>query len=272
MALPNTIILGAQKAGTTSLFNWISQHPDVYGEPGMKDFPFFVTDEYFNKGLDWFSDRFKKHKNEKIILHGFVNYIYFHKEFIEKIKTYNKNTKYIIVLRNPIKRAYSAYWFNRKIGVENTSTFEEAIKKEQNNCFESIKEKGYFTYLNHGFYYQQIKFLTKHIDSKKILIILFKDLIENNSSTITKIYKYLGISTNFKPNFNKINEAGIIKNILPLEKRIELKHWLREFNIKKTTYPSMNKDTKKKLESLYANDINKLEELLKIDLSIWKAK
>ena len=291
MALPNTIILGAQKAGTTSLFDWISQHPDVYGEPGMKDFPFFIKDEYYEKGLNWFNNRFKKHRDEKIVLHGCVNYMYFCNEFIDRINSYPHETKFIVVLRNPIERAYSAYWFNRKIGVEKALTFEEALNNEYTESFKSLKEIGSFTYLDHGYYYRQLSYLLKHIDKTKLLVLLFDDIVHNNLETIKKVYNFLNISDNYVPDFSKKNQSGIpynsklqkilsgpllnkklkfIKNIIPIEKRIILKHKIQGLNTKPFSYPPIQEKTRDKISIILRSDINKLESLISQDLSSWK--
>ncbi len=77
MALPNTIIIGAQKAGTSSLYDWISQHPEVYGDPSVKDYPFFSLEDNFSQGLETFSKMFNPKEEKKVILHGSVSYIYF---------------------------------------------------------------------------------------------------------------------------------------------------------------------------------------------------
>jgi hypothetical protein len=129
MNLPNFILIGVQKAGTTSLYDWIAQHPDVYGPKGMKDFPFFCNDEYYKNGLKWFSKFFRDHHGEKIIFHGYVNYIY-NNMSAQRIYDYKKDIKLLLILRNPIERAYSAFWYMRKIGIETLKTFEEAIDIE----------------------------------------------------------------------------------------------------------------------------------------------
>jgi len=74
----NTVIIGIQKAGTTSFYDWLGQHPDIYAPVKAKDFHFFSNDKHFNKGINNLTDKYKDYKNEKIILHSGVNYSYFH--------------------------------------------------------------------------------------------------------------------------------------------------------------------------------------------------
>jgi len=289
MPLPNAIIIGAQKAGTTSLFDWISQHPDVFGEMSMKDFPFFVNDNFYSKGLNWFSKAFKNWNNEKIILHGYVNYIYFSK--IASHRIYNdlgKNTKLIVVLRNPVDRAYSAFWQQKKVGKEDLKTFEEAIEAE----VDRIKSGNWeiladLTYINHGFYSQQLKPF-KNIFDKNLKIVVFEEMIENPHKIIKDIFDFLNVDTNFTPSFKKLNETGvhritIIQKLLrkrllpqfivekiPINTRIKMKQFLRELNIKKTKIPPMDLKTKKFLYEVYKNEFEILKNEYEIDIRKWK--
>jgi len=290
--LPNLIIIGAQKAGTTSLFNWLAQHPEIYGDESLKDFNFFLDDFYYKElGIEWFSKQFKPKNNEKIIMHGFVNYMYFYDIAIERLyeykKKYRKDLKLIAILRNPIDRAYSAFWDAKKVTRENASTFEEAFKKEKFILAKgSYKEKASLTYIDHGFYFIQLKNFKK-IFREDIKILIFEELISNPEREIKNLFKWLSIDETFLPSLKKINESGLPKNlfiqkfiqqlsapkflkgIIPM--RIKYLKWKlsRELNIKKINYPPINEETRKYLLNVYIEDIKNLEKLLGKDLSIW---
>ena len=167
--LPNTILIGAQKAGTTSLYDWIGQHPDVLAPSSMKDYHFFCNQENLKLGLNWFSKSFHKHVREKIILHGFVNYIYQAKLAAPNIYRFNKEAKLLLILRNPIDRSYSAYWDARKVAREPIDTFEEAIKKEEERlCSSDLNILNSLTYLDHGNYSRQIKEYLNYFSREQI--------------------------------------------------------------------------------------------------------
>ena len=72
MKLPNVFLVGAQKSGTTSVYDWLKQHPNIDGEVHMKDYPFFSEDHLYEKGLDYFSNFFNS-CNSNVIVAGSVN-------------------------------------------------------------------------------------------------------------------------------------------------------------------------------------------------------
>lgn len=289
MILPNTILLGAQKAGTTSLFNWIGQHPDVFAPPGMKDYEFFSRDDVFSQNLFSFSKAFSRHSNEKIILHGCTNYIYFSKKSSERISQTIPDARMLLVLRNPIDRAYSAYWDARKVAVETCLSFEDAIDLEQKRIEHgNFKEISSLTYISHGFYARQIEWYYKVFSKDKIKIILFDDIKNSPLDTIREIFYFLEIEENFQPNFQIKNEAGlpksvalqkllqkvkmpkIIRPLIPIEKVSDIKtKIIRNLNVKRTGYPQMNNDTYSKLYEVYKKEIEALEVIIKKDLSGW---
>jgi len=292
--LPNLIIIGAQKAGTTSLFNWLAQHPEIYGDEALKDFNFFLDDFYYKElGIEWFAKQFKP-KNEKIIMHGFVNYMYFYDVAVERLyeykKRYRPDLKLIAILRNPVDRAYSAFWDAKKVAQENLESFEDAIKREkfilENGSF---KEKIFLTYLDHGFYCRQlISFL--NIFDQSIKVIIFEELMQKRQEVMLGIYDWLEVDKYFTPKFTKLNEAGIvrIKSLQKLIQKAKLpkfikrkypfflmfgnlkRKFLREWNIKNSHYPKLQSELRKNLYKIYEKDIICLSKLLEKDLKkIW---
>ena len=119
MLLPNTFLIGTQKSGSTSLYDWISQHPDVCGDLGLKDLSFLVKDELYDKGLSYLSDMISDvYDKEKIIFHSSVQYIYY-KKGIERLKHHFPNGKFILILRNPLDRLISAFTSLTNLQLEN---------------------------------------------------------------------------------------------------------------------------------------------------------
>lgn len=288
MALINTILIGAQKAGTTTLYDWIAQHPDVYGPEGMKDFPFFCDETYYQKGIKWFENNFSQIKKQKIILHGNVNYLYFSKTSARRINEYNSNVKLIALLRNPVDRAYSAFWQQKKAGYEDLDNFVNAIEQERKRSEGSFRDRANLTYIDHGFYAQQLKNYFEIFPKDNIKVMIFEEIIHRNYETASELYKFLEINPNFKPNYVIKNESGLprsriisnllrkkikfdlIKDLLPINYRIIIKNKLRDFNTRKIKYEPLDHEIKAKLFKLYRDDIHELEQLLdrKIN-SLW---
>lgn len=290
MVLPNTIIIGAQKAGTTSLYDWLSQHPDVYGEKSMKDFPFFVNNEFYSKGLEWFQKSFSEYKNEKIILHGHVNYIYFSELASQRIhEDLGQNTKIIVILRNPIDRAYSAFWHQKKVGYEHIDTFETALSAERERLHSTnFRTLAELTYIDHGYYSKQLPDYFNMFNKDNIKIILFEDLVKNKSLVVKSIFNFLEIDDCFVPQFTKKNESGIprikfiqkilstrflpkvLVDFIPVNLRIQIKKTLKNLNTTKKKYFPMMEETKLYLNKIYSNELTSLEKLLNVKLKNWR--
>ena len=289
MKLPNAILIGAQKAGTTSLYDWLGQHPDIFADKGMKEYNYFANNELYCEGDKWFQRAFKKHGNEKIILHGYVNYIYFSDISAKRIFQFNNQCKIIVVLRNPIDRAYSAYWDAKKVAREESITFEEAIKKEPIYLKKgTLEEQSHLTYLDHGYYTKQLTDFYKYFKKEQIKVILFDDLVQEPSKIMQELFNFLEVDNNFCPDFKVQNEAGlprsivvqkilqnikvpkIIRKNLPQNITSSFKTYLiRQLNIKKVTYPKLSNETRVYLNKLYKDEVYKLEKMIHKDLSHW---
>lgn len=296
LIVPNTILIGVQKAATTSLYNWISQHPNVCGPVALKDYAFFAYDPFFEEGLELLDNIYKKEYNgEDIIMHGFVNYIFFEKS-IERIKRFNPNVKLIISLRNPVDRAISAFEYQKKSNREKKSCFMDALKDEENR----MKSNDYFTlsdltYMNHGLYYKQLKTLYKHFSKNQVKVVFYEDIINKPEQVISDLFDFLNINNKFIPEFKTMNQTGeirskfihslfysknnfkqkivklIIDPLFPLDKRLKIKTFINEFNTK-TKERDHAEYTKEEiyLKFFLKDDIENLENLLGRDLTSWK--
>ncbi len=252
-SLPNVILIGAQKGGTTALFDWLSQHPDVFGEPAMKDFPFFCRDDYLDKGLGWFAKRFSGWRNEKVILHGYVHYLFFSEDTTKHFVNMIPDVKLIAVLRNPVDRAFSAYLQAKKTGRENLPTFEQAIDYELTGCLEGFDD------LNNdpqGVYRELFEFM--EVDSK-----FNPELVRRNDFGVprTQIIKWLNASKVF---------GAVVRALVPLNMRIRFRHRLIQLNTRKQTKPELSGELRCRLQEIFEGDLKQLEELLGRSLDIWR--
>jgi hypothetical protein len=293
---PNTFLIGAQKAATTSVYNWISQHPDVCGPESIKDYPFFIKDEFYNKGVKSMETEYVEegYSNQKIVLQGSVQYMFFQKA-IERIHTFNPHSKLIVVLRNPVDRAISAYTYFKKLNIESLS-FSEAIAEESVRLKGDLRTVSDLTYISHGYYFKQLSNIYKKFQKEQVLVLFFDDVNNEPHRTMRKVFKFLDISENFEPNFKRLNVTGsvrfnllqnlifnksktkrilvdtLIDPFIPLHKRTKLRWRFKEWNTKKE---KGNKDVlygseRAELKDRFMEDIKKLEMLLEVDLNHWK--
>lgn len=294
---PNTFLIGVQKSATTSLYNWLSQHPNICAPSSLKDIPFFLDDNLYSKGLNFLNETYiKYYRNEKVVFQGNVNYIFFEKS-IKRIHEFNPNAKFILVLRNPVDRAISSYFFARKRGIESKdilNAFENEKKIIDSNNLQDLCE---LTYRNHGLYAKQLKQFFKYFNKNQLCILLFDDLKNEPQLELDKIYKFLDIEENFKPKLNYLNETGnprskIINKLIykdnKLKKiindyiadpffsfdfKIKVKLFLGRLFSKKDKALKKNipESLSMELRSFFKEDILELEELIDKDLSIWKS-
>lgn len=280
-------LIGVQKAGTSSLFNWIAQHPAICGPSLLKDYHYWISPKLNDIGWEFIEKQFKiKEKGQQTLLGG-VNYIY-HNSGADFIHNHNPQAKLILVLRNPVKRAVSAHKYFTKLGQENLN-LELALNREKENQLRTYQEKSNWSYIAHGLYHEQIVRYLNYFDRSQIHVLFFEDMVLDNTSSIKGIFDFLNIDNSFTPEFIRVNETGKAKFqwlnnmlfgkkgigklvsfaalIFPFSWRIRFGNWIREVN--KTSSRSETDNTsiiEEDLETLFYHDVKNLSELLSIDL------
>lgn len=200
---PDFLIIGAQKAGTTSLYNYLVQHPQIMQNKSWKEIRYFDLPENYNQGFSWYLGNFpgKLQKGNKLTLDASPSYLYF-QHIPQLIEKDLGNIKMIAILRNPVKRAYSAWKMynsfatnpdvsenNKKIA--DTRTFSEAINQElTNQCHPEIYP---YDYVNRGKYVEQLENYYKYFDKDNILVLNFETFTKNLESTLSEVINFLNL-------------------------------------------------------------------------------
>ncbi|GAH49419.1 unnamed protein product, partial [marine sediment metagenome] len=219
--LPNLFIVGTAKAGTTSLTYYLNQHPEIF-MPKLKEPRFFCYDEFIRvyyyrqpmvKNWEKYVSLFEKVKTEKVIGEASVHYLYF-PSAPYKIEKVVPDAKIIILLRDPVSRAFSHYLMDLSAGFINISfeyvVFKQTNAKNLDNC--------YIQFIELGFYYEQVKRYLDVFGKDNVKIFLFEDLKADTLQVITSIFEFLGVDTSIKFDVNKnVNPfktpKGIFKHI-----------------------------------------------------------
>jgi hypothetical protein len=296
MIKPNTFIIGAQKSATTSLYNWIAQHPDICGPSFLKDHPFFIKKELYENGIESLEKNYvdEGFKNQKVVMQGSVQYMFYEKA-IDRISDFNSSAKLIISLRNPTERAVSAFKFFKKLNLE-PLTFQEALVKDKERLNADITSASNLTYFSHGLYGKQLAYVYNKFDRAQVLVVFYEDIKSQQEDVIKKVFEFLEVDSSFVPDFQVHNKTGkskhrllqkvvfgkgkfrkfIVDNFvnpfIPLSKRTQMKLAFKEWN---TVEESKNKseDFKEErawLKDRYRKDIELLEKLLNVNLVHWK--
>ena len=203
--LPDFLIIGAQKGGTTFLYNALRRHP-YFKAATKKEIHFFDTQKYAKKGLDWYREQFPspKIKNGAKVLTGEASpYYMFHPLVPRRVAECLPDVRLIALLRNPIDRAYSDYQHKVRQGNEELS-FEDAIDAEEEriageqekiHAREDYMSRAYrrYTYLLRGIYVDQIQEWHRYFDSEQLLIIKSEDFREEPESALKQVQAFLGL-------------------------------------------------------------------------------
>jgi len=279
--------VGAQKAGTTLLFNLLSKSNEI---------DVAVGNEFKSKELHYFSrvekpnyeDYISKFKNKNIYKLDITPDYMFYPKALERIKEIlpEENVKIIAILRNPIRRAESHYYMSRRRGIERLK-FEEAFALEKERMKVSALNFGEMSYFERGKYYSQVKRLYEFFPSENIMIIIFEEFIKSQRETVIEICEFLGISKmiiepmhahegydvrfKFLPKFFNVYGPRIEKS-LPPKIFIILRNLYRDMNRKKVRKNKIDVSFSRKLERYFLDDIKKLEVLIHKDLSHWYSK
>ena len=198
--LPNYVIVGAPKSGTSSLARWLMDHPDAFLVP-EKELHFFSHSPEL--GLDWYRSRFAAGEAKAAIGEASPSYLAddaSHARMAEAIP----DAKLIALLRNPVDRTYSHYWhwFDRK---GERRSFAEVVEHEL-SAPEPITSTrwdednpGAYSYLESGRYLSHLESLCTHFPRNQVLVMLFEDVTEDSAESFRRACRHIGIDDSVVP-------------------------------------------------------------------------
>ncbi|MGD1889034.1 MAG: sulfotransferase domain-containing protein [Cyclobacteriaceae bacterium] len=294
-------IIGGQKCGSTYLQEIIYQHPNVQMVEG--ECPHFESPDYENDGLFRLNKLLKNLDQSKCIGIKRPNYLS-RLEVPERIKKINRDIKLILILRNPLERLRSAYFHYMNYGFSPVLPLNEGVEKILSGKL-FAKYHHTASLIEFGFYAKFLKIYLQEFDHSNLLVLLHDDLKKDKLSVIRRCYSFLNIDTNFVPHHNslesrpqKVNYSLIRTKILAKKNRFQFSYnnektrlfvkdqteWdklicrnidrIDRYIINKLTdnnkKPQFNERIKRRLHDLYNSEIEELEKLLSVDLTIWK--
>lgn len=298
--LPKFLFVGTAKAGTTSVFRYLKQHPQI--NIPMKETFFFMRDVYANITHSYPFQRsdeplfrndeayFDLYKNQAGITGEIgTGYLYYYKQAGPLIKQYlGDDVKILILLRNPVDRCFSSYKHFAKDLFER-DPFEDALRLEDQRIQDQWDFMWHYKAL--GMYYEQVKYYMDNF--KHVKVVLYDDFMKNPTQTMQDIIKFIGVDTPFEFKTEAVfNESGtpksewlhklivhdhglkrhitrpILKALLPYAWRDKIRKTIRNQNFKKSEL-KINPETQQMLKDYYRNDIQQLAKLINRDLSAW---
>tara|TARA_B100001287_G_scaffold232608_1_gene203735 strand:+ start:854 stop:1741 length:888 start_codon:yes stop_codon:yes gene_type:complete len=287
MNLPNFICLGATKSGTTTLYDILRQHPEIY-VPAFKEPHFFDIPENYKNGIDWYQKNYFKNVNKKVIAEFTPSY-FFDKEVPERIfNNLGSEVKFVVLLRHPVDRAYSHYLHSKRDEHEELD-FVESLNQEEDRLSRYIENKDYLSYLRNsyisqGLYGDMVERYLKYFKLENFMFIHFeKEFLLKRDKTIHRVLNFLDIDsqielqTDLRSNPSSKEKSKtlkrimkkkgwwrtIIKWLLPsIQFRQIIRNRVQRLNIKEYRAEKISEELKSKLFSSYFRDnIDKFERL-----------
>ena len=304
------MIVGAQKAGTSSLLRYLAQHPDIHTH-AQPEMTFFLQDREYTRGYEWAFAKYFAGKNthaditDKHLIAK--NVMVMHSpEVMQRIYEHNPEIHLVVLLRDPVARAYSAYWWARRRGWENIKTYEEALAAEEGRLNEDWFKWRQCAYQYNGIYYPHVKNLITQFGAGHVHCILTDDLKDNAETVCQQLFDRMGVSADFAPTMGeRHNQATLprsekfnflftqflashnplrraIRKLLPDATAYKLRKAVLDWNDKpkenvdsgkhssKNTPPPLNPRTRERQMAYFQPFNEQLAKLLDRDLSSWK--
>lgn len=298
MPLPNFILIGASKSGTTALFRLIDQHPQVFcSKPKEPNFFLLTgeTEDYIEPDgrprpvadlgitdLDSYRALFEAAGDAIAVGEASVAYLP-DPRVAPRIRKLIPDAKLIAILRNPVEAAFSGYLMTRGHGFEPCETFEDALREQDR------RERGrYFDglYILPGFYFTHLQRYRAHFPDAQIRVYLYEDFTEDPQAVVGDIFAFLGVDPSFVPDTGtRVNLSGVPKSMIlhrlltgrtnPLARFVlpvipeSLRHVLIGLRNRNLRRPALAPETRRELVEIFREDIRNLEAYLRRDLSHW---
>jgi Sulfotransferase family len=305
MALPNFLIFGVQKAGTTSIYNYLLQHPQVYMSP-LKETEFMGREPINQPEIEGatssepapqttpggrksiltiqdYRDLFDGVTDELAIGEASPNYLFLHERAVPQIQTYVPEAKLMAVLRNPVERAYSDYLMHVRDLVGNRKPLAEQVSSSGESSHTLLK----------GRYFQGTQHFLEAFGPEQVKIFLYDDLRRDSDAFMREVYRFIGVDSDFKadtqrrgqaaqvPKNQAINQllrgnnpirsaaGALLKMMMGEAQRQKLRSRLIAANSQGKEALPLSDEDRQLLENYYREDILQLQDLLDRDLSAW---
>lgn len=201
--LPNFLIVGAARSGTTTLYSHLKDHPEVYLPANKRPEPhFFLKAAEYAQGVAYYEQRFfSAWRNQRAVGEASTSYL-FGPEVPKRVRSTLPDVKLICILRDPVERAFSSYWHTVKSGME-TLSFDEAILREAERkdgmTGTAMGEIAPFAYAERGLYYRQLSRWLSEFPRSQMEIVIFDDFVADPNKVLSEITHFLDVSPDDLP-------------------------------------------------------------------------
>ena len=294
MCIPDFFIVGAPKSATTSLYQYLREHPEIF-MPSTKEPHFFGSDlssTKFVRDEREYLDLFANADGARILGEASVYYLY-SRMAAKEIIQFNPSARILILLRNPVDMIYSLHSQAVSSAYEDILDFSEALVAEEDRAHgRRIPDIADFPqgllYCRIGMYAEQVRRYLDALPADQVRVILFDDFVADAEGVYVDVLKFLGVQDlGFRPEFRRINENRRLVSV-GLEhfakRRMKLRKSLKaaaprvysamyetfhRLNARPARRRQMPQDLRQRLVSRFAPDVAELSKILQRDLTSW---
>ena len=278
--LPNFLIIGAEKSGTTWLYEKLRRHPEVY-MPRVKELYFFTRDGSLGKTREWYEKHFEA---SPAVGEATPAYMY-NEQVAKRIADTIPDVKLVACLRYPTDRIYSHYWMNRGLS-EVDCAFEQVVRERKE------------PYIGNGRYGEQLDEYLSYFDRDQLLILISEEVFSEPSATLNHICSFLGVDDTFyqgqewiadRENRAARNRSNFVlsviqvigtwmrhtegaRQVLDAFKAIGIADMIKGANREPREYPEMDSELRKELDKQYVPTVRRVEEILGRKIDAWRDK
>jgi hypothetical protein len=291
MTMPNFLVVGAMKSGTTALYYYLEQHPQIYMSP-VKEPNFFCFEGQKNADANSITDietyrsLFKGVSKEKAF--GEASHCYLSEPgALKRIKHHVPEARFIAIIRNPVDRAYSHFLHVVRNSIEPITDFAQALREEETGA---SRERAFQNYIGIGLYYGQLKRYFDTFGRDRTKVYLYEDLSNAPVDALQDAFRFLEVDDSFVPDVSlQRNVSGhpkyktldkflqrpnpvkrVLKLYLPAGLRWRLSEVFDNLKTRNLTQPApLPREVRQRLIEVYQEDVRKLAELIDRDLSGW---
>ncbi|TMK18557.1 MAG: sulfotransferase domain-containing protein [Actinobacteria bacterium] len=273
--LPNFLIVGAPRCATTSLATYLAGHPEIHIAP-VKEVHYF--DLRFDRGLDWYRGQFDRATGKRLVGEASPNYMY-SDESLRRMYDLLPDAKLIAILRDPVARAYSAYWFRTGLRPDGLS-FEETLDEELKPGYvPKFRRPGVLTA---SWYLPALERICRFYPRESLQVMLLEDLKRDPDGEFASLCRFLGVDDTVKPASlgRQVNRTHRIRSLRLYRTMVRTQAWRRlPFHLGSTIdrwnqadfdYPPIDPATKQRLREYFGEHNAALARWLDRDLSMWE--
>jgi len=296
MAFPNVVLLGVGKAGTTSIYYYAAQHPQV-GVSKIREPKFLLYAGHLQNPIRHAVPHFRIRtvgeyealyadcKDRRARLDISPTYLMFPDQTIHGIRRYVPEAKLVAIFRQPADRGYSNYVMHVRMGDEHLLNFADALQAEK----DGLRREGgnVRSYFNRGFYYARTKRFLDEFPRERFLFLLYDDLVGDPQGFFGRLFGFMDVDPGFSPDRSRRHNPGAwprriawhhlvtsmnplkrkLAQLVPASVRMPLRQALRKGNL--TAAPTLDPELRRRLTREYRDDILRLQDLIGRDLSAW---